>query len=421
MKISRFNVIKKEEDYMFIYNTLSSSILRLNEEYSAQFNDALASNDFNNIRADLRENLIKGHMILENDISELDYITMLHNINRFSSNSINYTIAPTMKCNFKCPYCYEKGRNYGTMDKDVISDIKSLITSNANNHSYLNITWYGGEPLVAFNIIEELSNTAKKEFGDKYVAAMVTNGYLLTEEITIKLSHLNIKTLQVTIDGPPDIHNERRCLPDKSDTFFVILNNIKRALQVSPELNITIRVNTDKNNIGRVDEILNYLKEFDIDKKVGFYLAPVDNINNTCTDNTCFTSKEYAMEEINFIKEHFQLGYDFAKLPRASIGICGAISSSSYIIDPYGDLYKCWDDIGDKNERLGNIKEMEFKNKNMIKWINYNFLQDEECKKCCFLPVCMGGCPNKQIKNNKKWCIPIKNNYDELISVLAGV
>ncbi|MFA5603195.1 MAG: radical SAM protein [Bacilli bacterium] len=255
MKLSRFNVIKKEADSIYIYNTLTSSVLRLNNEYSKQFYKALDNGDFNNIEADLKDNLIEGQMVVEDDLSELDYIIMLHNISRFSNNSINYTIAPTMKCNFRCTYCYEKGRNYGTMDKNVISNVKSLITSNANNHSYLHITWYGGEPLVAFDIIEELSHTAKIAFGDKYMASMVTNGYLLTEDVAMKLSSLNIKTLQVTIDGPPDIHNKRRCLPDKSDTFFVILSNIKNAIRINSKLNITVRVNIDKDNIARIDEM----------------------------------------------------------------------------------------------------------------------------------------------------------------------
>jgi len=138
-------------------------------------------------------------------------------------------------------------------------------------------------------------------------------------------------------------------------------------------------------------------------------------------DSTCFTNKEYATEEIKFIKEHSKLGYNFAKLPAPRIGICGAIAPNSYIIDPYGDIYKCWDDIGNINERIGNITNIELKNSNIIKWINYNFLKDEECKECCFLPVCMGGCPNKQIKKSEKWCVTIKDNYNEFIDILVGL
>lgn len=39
MKISKFNVVIKEKDYLIIYNTLSSGVLRLESKYKDEYED----------------------------------------------------------------------------------------------------------------------------------------------------------------------------------------------------------------------------------------------------------------------------------------------------------------------------------------------------------------------------------------------
>ena len=97
--------------------------------------------------------------------------------------------------------------------------------------------------------------------------------------MAIFLKEQNVTHAQVTVDGPPDIHNKRRCLPDGSDTFFKILKNISEA---SDFIRISIRVNIDKTNLTRADEILEYLDQFGMQRKVSLYLAAVDDINGCC-------------------------------------------------------------------------------------------------------------------------------------------
>jgi len=418
VKSSIFNVIKDDEDGMFIYNTFSSGILKLDNIYRDKFNE-IVDNNFEEIEEskDLFENLIKGNMIIEDNIDEISAVKTMESINRFSTSSYSLTIAPTMKCNFRCPYCYEKSETNETMNSKTVDKIKEFFNDTKKNRNHLFISWYGGEPLIAWDIIEELSIEAVELFGDKYRSDIVTNGYLLTEEKISRFKQLHINHMQITIDGPPEVHNKLRRLPNGEDTFFVILNNIKMSLKINPDLNVVIRVNTDKENIESVDKILDYFDEYDLKGKIQIYLAPIENINNSCQETNCFNANEFAKHEMDYISRNLNRGYTFVNIPKYMGSVCAAISSNSLLINSNGDLYKCWDDVGISDLKVGDIFSGMQLNTNMTDWLTYDFL-DSECSKCSFLPICMGGCPHKRMNQNIKRCTSLKYRVDETIDLL---
>ena len=182
-------------------------------------------------------------------------------------------------------------------------------------------------------------------------------------------------------------------------------------------LKITIRVNTDKTNIHRVDEILDFIEKYELKNRIGLYLAPIDNVNGTCNATQCFNNQEFAVEQLQFIKRNLERGFNFVNIPSPNVYICGAPSSNSCVIDAEGDIYKCWDDVSRKEYKCGTISEGITMNSNTAKWLSYDFM-DEECGVCAYLPVCMGGCPNYRIRYGKKKCIPFKENAIEIVELL---
>lgn len=71
----------------------------------------------------------------------------------------------------------------------------------------------------------------------------------------------------------------------------------------------------------------------------------------------CFSDKEFSEEEFNFYIEALKRGFNLINIPGQNLGICGAISLNNYVIDPLGDLYKCWNEIGRKEKAVGNVVE----------------------------------------------------------------
>jgi sulfatase maturation enzyme AslB (radical SAM superfamily) len=69
----------------------------------------------------------------------------------FRSNFLNLIILPTEACNFRCTYCYETFE-HKKMKKEVVNGIKALIGRRGPELNKLEIAWFGGEPLLAFDV-----------------------------------------------------------------------------------------------------------------------------------------------------------------------------------------------------------------------------------------------------------------------------
>lgn len=413
-KLSNFNVYKEDNASLTIYNTLSSGILELDTKRKKEFLQYANNNEC--LTDELLHNLIKGRMLINVEDNELAYIDLISKASRLGGQGFGLTIAPTLECNFICPYCYEKGHRYNTMTEDILEGTIKFIHQNMIGKNELHISWYGGEPLLAIDMIEKITKSIV-EHKYNYFATMVSNGYLLTKAMAQKLKELNISNIQITIDGPESIHNQRRILKSGEGSYQQILNNIVESCEI---INTTIRVNVDKDNIHLVDKLLDDLDTKNLQGKIKMYLAPIDNINDVCNGEKCFTSEEFAKEQMRFYNKHHNRGYVFIDVPLPRPGICGAVNLFSYVVDPLGDLYKCWDNIGHKNEKVGNIsKPIKIEGK-LLKWLSHDCLTDHDCRECKVLPVCMGGCPNKAITfgSEGKNCDHLKYVSDDYLSLI---
>lgn len=417
MKISRYNVVIEVEDGIIIYNLNSGGVLFLNEDYKKQY-ETIKGNSIECINDDLIEALKNGEMIVEPNVNEIDEIIKESRKIRQCNEVTNLTIAPTMACNFVCSYCYEKGVTYETMSEKTVGAVNNFIKQMREQTSKLEIVWYGGEPLLAFDIVKRITKEAIEVFGaDNYQASMVTNGYLLDSQVSTELEELKISHIQITLDGPPEIHNKRRRLPNGGDTFNRILGNIKNTIDNNVNVYFTIRINTDKENISNLDEILYFLEKYGLKNKIGIYMAPIHNMGGRCNSPMCFSDKEFAEEEILFIRKSIKEGFNALDLPEKNAGVCGAVSRNCYVINAHGDIFKCLSEITQSGKRIGNVeKPIDSENENLKKWMTYEI--DSECYECIYLPVCMGGCPFFRYENNKKRCMSVKENCNRMIELL---
>lgn len=315
------------------------------------------------------------------------------------------------------------------MSKSVQDGIISFVKQNIKYIDSLFISWYGGEPLLAMDVIEYLSDNLIKLCNDKnisYNAGIVTNGYNLNRGIASKLKKLKVNTAQVTIDGTSEIHNSRRPLLGGQPTFDVILDNVKSCIDI---LDITVRVNTDMENKSKLQELLNTIKNYGIDK-LPMYLGYVEPTNNCYLKNTCMHYEEFSKLSFDFMNSLIGQGFMnkeslYWKYPEMKGCYCGADCNSSIIIAPKGDLYKCWSDVGIKEFCVGNLldennKSEKFCNR-LFEYMLYDPTEDTECSKCCYLPICMGGCPRRRLDKMNCRCLEHKYNLDLYLQEITNM
>lgn len=412
MKESIYNNYYEKNNALIIYNTATAAVLLLDKEHFGKFKDFIKNNKL--LDDEMKRELIKGGMIVPDEYDEKAVLNFNHMIHRLRHDSLGLTIAPTSDCNFRCPYCYEKGIKHINMDSKTMEGAFEF--AKKQNKNKLSVTWYGGEPSLCLDEIMYLSDLFIDYYGkDNYSASMVSNGYLLNRDVALMLKEKNLTSVQITIDGPKESHDKRRIFMDGSGTFDIILKNIENIYDI---LDIVVRINVDRSNIDQTIELINCLKSRGLLDKIKFYLAPVSDINSEKKNCNCFTQKEFSEFEIN-IYQKFQ-EYHPIKPPFITLGICGAISMDSFVIAPDGKLYKCWDEIGREGAEVGTVFDGITNQLNLIKWLSYDIRNyNSECDDCKNLPTCYGGCPYLNMKNKEEsHCISFQHNGPRIIDNL---
>ncbi|QUH18786.1 radical SAM/SPASM domain-containing protein [Alkaliphilus sp. B6464] len=417
MKKSKFNIIvNAKDDKKLIFNSYSGALALIDEKSYEQY----LNNNFYDDK--LKEDLIHGKYLIEDDLDEIQYFKALHNLSRYGRHSISLTIAPTLNCNMNCYYCFEEKKDI-SMDEEIISNLLDYIKGLIDelNLKLLNVTWYGGEPLLEIDKISMLNDKiyelcASKEV--EYRQAIVTNGVLLTKENVHKLNkHKNLEYCQVTLDGNKYTHDKSRRLKDQGvGSFDTIIKNVDL---VAEDIEIHLRVNIQKNNINDAYELLDYFEKNNLKNRVSIYFAPIRPDTEACShvENLCLSQVDFAAFNSEILTIAWEKGYDFPlySYPSQSIISCGAITPNAYVIDPKGDLFKCWNEIGLEQYMVGNIKTGAQLNSENAKWLSHEI--PDECYECESLPICSGGCPYYRIRNIDNQCDYRKYMKDAIFNI----
>lgn len=353
----------------------------------------------------------------EKSICRLQYMTA-----RYDRSTLTLTLLPTMSCNFACPYCYEEDKLPGVMERRIADAVITYIEQQVQRGvRTLHVVWYGGEPLLAYDVIlnisEQILDLTKKN-SVKYRSSLTTNGYLLTQRRALELSRLGIDFAQVTLDGPPEQHNARRPLRGGGATYDAILTNI---LACQNTMRIAVRINIDADNVGSLQRLFSDF-EGRVTGNVGFYAEAVGP--TSCYTERCLDRQTYGSAATQVYRQ--MLRHGLRPLYDANVRAvhCLAECSGSLVIDPNGDCYKCWADLdtadGRASMRIGNIVDAAWHIGLIARWATNDPFADPKCSACQILPLCLGGCPRVAVFEQRRHCATAMDwGPDEYLKLLA--
>lgn len=214
------------------YNGFTGSLNQLSaNDYDTVKRILVGEDDFGNCKRwlDIWNILKDGGYIVEDDKSQYEQIVHQNQEGKHSKKTLSLTVAPTLACNLRCIYCYER-HSKEKMSEQVQDALVELTKRRLQKNGILNMTWYGGEPLLEFGIISNLSRRLIElceERNATYMANIITNGLKLDGQMAKKLSELRINDAQVTIDGLEQVHDLRRPDVNGNCTFNKIISNLK--------------------------------------------------------------------------------------------------------------------------------------------------------------------------------------------------
>ncbi len=181
MELSKYNVTSYVDSGIIVFNTLTSAIVKMSSEEW----DIVRKGDLNNIPSEIASQLLCMGIITDKSDSQILQYKYEFYKNAFESKTPFLYVAPTMNCNFRCFYCFEEGHKHqATMTEETALKIVRFLK--VQNKNEVNIVWFGGEPMLGFDLIMFLCRQLQNE-GIDYTSSMITNGSLFTETNTKSL------------------------------------------------------------------------------------------------------------------------------------------------------------------------------------------------------------------------------------------
>lgn len=342
MKFSKYNIFFNNGDTsILLFNTRTLKLLVLvNEVYEliyAHINDISTLAD---IHHGLFQVLIDNQFILADNIDEQKLAIETLEKHNNSQSSFEFIINPTLDCNLRCWYCYEEHLKGSVMSPAILQSVKIAIERKLQDKKLkkLQLSFFGGEPLLKFNpIVYPLIEYAKEncdKFNKKLVVNFTSNGVLLTPKNVDKLSSLGVSCFfQIAFDGDEKHHDNVKKHPNGKGAYQETIANIRYA--ISKGIKILVRCNYTPENILSFQE---FIKDF---------------------SNVPYKHKRYLHFDFKKVwqtgeNEKTQLGvnklfellvkYKFLKeVPKtlADISTCYADKENSVVINYDGNVFKC--------------------------------------------------------------------------------
>lgn len=405
-KVSRFIKVAIHDGYYLLFHALSGEILKVQKNKTTdQFFQDESLNFFEvDNNCPLQMSLINYGCFVKADTNEGN-IAQLYYDNNFYSNQLKVVLLVSENCNFRCKYCYDE------FDKKNISNTVSnafisYIRKNINSYTGLNISWFGGEPLLAkneiINMSEQLIDICKKT-SRRYVAGITTNGYLLDLDTFSELLHHKVLNYQITLDGLADTHDFYRPCKDGSPSFSTIIHNlceIKNKIR-SSSFTITIRTNFTKKTICNINKYIEYMETlFGDDNRFSFLFRPVGNWGGERVDEISDQLLPSISKIYNAINaEKFHLNLDINVGLMMATASCEYSKRNSISIDTDGIVYTC-PQIKYVIGKLLPNGFMDLDKEAIARWNYSKPHQNSKCWVCPEYALCKGRqCPARLISN----------------------
>lgn len=404
MKLSRYNLIVNSEngDEDLVYNTLTGAIVRGNRA----FTDVISDKDvFSLIRADFDDELSDNGMMVGNGEDELETYRQMHEEWKSGKQLAEFNMLITYDCNFECPYCYqgrgEKGQEihaFKPMDPAMIDTFKTFVkrTVEERESRKMELVLYGGEPLKmereCMTTTDELAEWARdNEIG--FGLHMLSNGSLMKPEFVKWASDYGMR-LQVPVDGSKSMHDKIRFYKDTGKGSF---DDVTKALALTRDTDVEthIRISLTDETYPTMERMLDELQKRDL---THIY---TDFCYITAFTSACSNYENHVLDDQKLFdvmpklwREAYNRGFRLDIRPHPQPLPCSSIADGSFIVDPFGDVYKCWELVGLQEHVVGRLNEDGTMEQTDVYGdvLERDPTRIKQCASHSYLPSCGGGC-----------------------------
>lgn len=437
--VSRFLVIgstrfsaQDGELARIIYATRTASTLAVDEATAV----ALSKSDAASVSGGAKAELRACQALVPADEDELGAVLARNRSAAADPSLLRYALLPTSYCNMACSYC---GQSHSamTMARDHRAAVVSRVCAGIERPTTrrVEVSWFGGEPLAGLAVIRDLSRSfidVADRKGVSYTAKMPTNGSLLTvDKIRILLDECRVTQLEITLDGPAEVHNRHRPLKSGKESFHHIVDVLLQALQTDglEGMRFRVRTNVDMADCDHISEYIEYMSSLRAfaDERVSFYFAPVHSWSNDVSAIQ-LSQRAFARLEAGWLREMSSRGLHIPTLPSEPKDVvCRAVTPFGEVISSSGRVFSCSEFPlvpAEENDQsaLGRVDDPDLTPHRprgpFDGWHDSVERHETPCSECVFFPTCGGACP-KLWRAGHQPCPSYKFNIDDMLDLIA--
>ncbi len=310
-------------------------------------------------------------------------------------------------CNLNCSYCFaSQGKYHGEralMSFEVGKQALDFLIKNSGTRKNLEVDFFGGEPLMNFDVVKKLvayARSLEKEKNKNFRFTLTTNGMLIDDQV-IDFANKEMSNVVLSLDGRKEIHDRFRVDYNGNGSFDKIVPKFQKLVKARNGKNYYMRGTFTHANP-------DFLEDIKVMLDLGFNELSMEPVvcakgdNSELDDNDVqIVLKQYEelaklmleKDEQNkpFTFYHYMINLTGGSCIYKRISGCG--SGTEYMaVTPWGDLYPCHQFVGDEKFKLGDVykgvNNLDIQNE----FASCNVYSRKECKNCWARLYCSGGC-----------------------------
>ena len=310
-------------------------------------------------------------------------------------------------CNLNCSYCFaSQGKYHGeraVMSFEVGKRALDFLVENSGSRRNLEVDFFGGEPLMNFQVVKDLvayARSIEKEKGKNFRFTLTTNGVLVDDDV-IEFANRECHNVVLSLDGRKEIHDAYRVDYAGNGSWERIVPKFQKFVKSRDGKGYYMRGTFTHANP-------DFLEDIKVMLDLGFNelsMEPVvcaegDPAALTEEDKTIVYEQYEKLAELMLQRDkegrpftfyHYMIDLQGGPCIYKRISGCG--SGTEYMaVTPWGDLYPCHQFVGEEDYRLGDIYNGATNTEKINEFASCNVYAREECKNCWARLYCSGGC-----------------------------
>ena len=310
-------------------------------------------------------------------------------------------------CNLNCEYCFASQGKYqgerAVMSYEVGKRALDFLVENSGNRHNLEVDFFGGEPLMNFDVVKKLvayARSIEKEKNKNFRFTLTTNGVLIDDDV-IEFANKEMSNVVLSLDGRKDVHDRYRVDYAGNGSWEKIVPKFQKLVKARGGKGYYMRGTFTHQNP-------DFLEDIKVMLNLGFNELSMEPVvcakgdkNELTEDDKKIVFEQYEkLAELMLEKDtegkpftfyHYMI--DLTGGPCIYKRISGCGSGTEYMaVTPWGDLYPCHQFVGDEKFKLGDIFNGVTNKTIQKEFADCNVYAREDCKDCWAKLYCSGGC-----------------------------